>query len=116
MSRVPHAKEEQKLNSNPLEIVFINGNITKCLGCSFKYQDSEGREPYDLVFKICMHHMRPFQGGTIWAQSNRKIPDIYMSNKTLSELSPMHTCPFTQGTKPLAIYQMEQGCSYAFIR
>ena len=30
MSRVPHSKEEEKLNSNPLEIVFINGNITKC--------------------------------------------------------------------------------------
>ena len=60
MSRVPHAKEEEKLNSNPLEIVFINGNITKCSGCKFKYQDSERREPYDLVFKVHMHHMRPF--------------------------------------------------------
>ena len=59
--------------------------------------------------------MKPFCGGTIWAQSNRKTPaffhlhdmacvksvdelkkrniskkDIYMSNKILSELSPMH--------------------------
>ena len=67
MSRVPHPKEEVKLNSNPLEIVFINGNITTCSGCNFKYKDSERREPYDLVFKICMHHMRPFCKGTIWA-------------------------------------------------
>ena len=29
MSRVPRAKEEEKLNSNPLEIVFINGNISQ---------------------------------------------------------------------------------------
>ena len=36
MSRVPYAKEEEKLNSNPLEIVLINGNITKCLGCKFQ--------------------------------------------------------------------------------
>ena len=65
MSRVPHAKEEEKLNSNPLKIVFINGNITECSGCEFKYQDSERREPYNLVFKIRMHCMRPFQRGTI---------------------------------------------------
>ena len=31
------AKEEAQLNANPLEIVFINGNITKCSGCDFKY-------------------------------------------------------------------------------
>ena len=62
-----------------------------------------------------MHRMRPFRRGTIWARSNRKTPaffhlwdmacvksvyelkqrniskmDIYMTNKTLSELSPMH--------------------------
>ena len=67
MSRVPHPKEEAKLNSNPLEIVFINGNITTCSGCNFKYKDSERREAYDLVFKICMHCMRPFHLGTIWA-------------------------------------------------
>ena len=41
MSRVPHAKEEAQLNANPLEIVFINGNITKCSGCNFRYQDNE---------------------------------------------------------------------------
>ena len=41
MSRVPHAKEEAQLNANTLEIVFINGNITKCFGCDFKYQDNE---------------------------------------------------------------------------
>ena len=67
MSRVPHPKEEVKLNSNPLEIVFIKGNITTCSGHNYKYKDSERREPYDLVFKICMHRMRPFHGGTIWA-------------------------------------------------
>ena len=39
MSRVPHAKEEAQLNANSLEIVFINGNITKCSGWDFKYQD-----------------------------------------------------------------------------
>ena len=59
MSRLPYPKEEAKLDSNQLEIVFINGNITTCSGCNFKYKDSERREPYDLVFKICMHHMRP---------------------------------------------------------
>ena len=54
MSRVPHVKEAQ-LNANPLEIVFINGNITKCSDCDFRYQDNEQREPYDLVFKyICI--------------------------------------------------------------
>ena len=37
MSRVPHAKEEAQLNANPLEIVFINDNITKCSGCDFRY-------------------------------------------------------------------------------
>ena len=67
MPRVPHPKERAKLNSNPLEIVFINGNITSCSGCNFKYKDSERREPYDLVFKIPMHCMRPFHRGTIWA-------------------------------------------------
>ena len=67
MLRVPCPKEEVKLNSNPFEIVFINGNITTSSGCNFKYKDSERRETYDLVFKICMHHMRPFCGGTIWA-------------------------------------------------
>ena len=67
MSRVPHPKEEARLNANPLELVFINGNITTCSGCNFKYKDSERREPYDLVFKIRMHCMRPFRGGTIWA-------------------------------------------------
>ena len=103
MSRVPHAKEEAQLNANPLEIVFINGNITKCSGCDFRYQDNERREPYDLVFKICMHQMRPFRCGTIWARSNRKTPaffhlqdmacvkSVYMTNRTLSELLPMHT-------------------------
>ena len=115
MSRVPHAKEEAQLNANPLEIVFINGNLTKCSGCYFRYQDNEQRERYDLVFKIRMHQMRPFRFGTIWARSNRKTlaffhlwdmacvksveelkqrniskKDIYMTNKTLSELSPMH--------------------------
>ena len=59
MSRVPHVKEEAQLNTNSLEIVFINGNITKCSGCDFRYQDNEQRELYDLVFKICMHWMRP---------------------------------------------------------
>ena len=116
MSRLPRAKDEAQLNANPLEIVFINGNITKCSGCDFRYQDNEQREPYDLVFKICMHWMRPFRCGTIWARSNRKTPtffhlwdmacvksveelkqrniskDIYMTNKTLSELLPMHVC------------------------
>ena len=117
MSRVPHVEEEAQLNANPLEIVFINGNITKCSGCVFKYQDNEQREPYDLVFKICVHQMRPFRHGTIWARTNRKTPaffhlwdmacvksvdelkqrniskkDINMTNKTLSELSPMHIC------------------------
>ena len=67
MSRVPCPKEEVKLNSNPLEIVFINGNITTCSGCNFKCKDSERREPYDLVSKIHMHHMRPLCRGTIWA-------------------------------------------------
>ena len=115
MSRVPCPKEEAKLNSNPLEIVFINGNITTCSGCNFIYRDSERREPYDLVFKIHMHCIRPFCRGTIWALSNRKTPaffylcdmasvksvdelkkrniskkDIYLSNKTLFKLSPMH--------------------------
>ena len=71
MSRVPHVKEEAQLNANPLEIVFINGNITKCSGCDFKYQDNEQREPYDLVFKIHMHWMRPFRHETIWARSNK---------------------------------------------
>ena len=65
MSRVLHAKEGAQLNANPHEIVFINGNITKCSGCDFRYQDNEQREPYDLVFKICMHQMRPFRRGTI---------------------------------------------------
>ena len=61
-----------------------------------------------------MHQMKPFTCGTIWARSNRKTPaffhlqdmacvksveelkqrniskDIYMTNKTLSELSSMH--------------------------
>ena len=61
-----------------------------------------------------MHQMRPFRHGTVWERSNRKTPayfhlcnmacvksidelkkrniskDIYMSDKTLSELSPMH--------------------------
>ena len=119
MSRFPHPKEEAKLNANPLEIVifFINGNITKCSGCDFHYQEKEQREPYDLVFNICMHQMRPFRRGTVWVRSNRKTPvyfhlhdmacvksindlkkrniskkDIYMTNKTLSELSPMHMC------------------------
>ena len=67
MSRVPCAKEEAKLNANPLKIVFINGNITKCFGCDFKYQENERREPHNLAFKIDMHHRRPFQRGTIWA-------------------------------------------------
>ena len=67
MSRVPHPKKEAKLNSNPLEIVFINGNNPTCSRCNFKYKDSERREPYDLVFKICMHCTRPFCRGTIWA-------------------------------------------------
>ena len=101
MSRVPHPKEEAKLNSNPLEIVFINGSITTCSGCNFKYKDSERREPYDLVFKMCMHHMRPFHRGTIWAcvksaddleKRNISKKDIYMSNKTLFKMSPMHVC------------------------
>ena len=115
MSRVSCAKEEAQLNANPLEIVFINSNITKCSGCDLRYQDNEPREPYDLVFKIHMHWMRPSRCGTIWARSNRKTQaffhlcdmacvksveelkwrniskkDIYMTNKTLSELSPMH--------------------------
>ena len=77
MSRVPCAKEEAQLNANLLEIVFINGNITKCSGCDFRYQDNEQREPYDLVFKICMHQMRPFRCGTIWARSNRKTPAFF---------------------------------------
>ena len=114
MFQVPHVKEAQ-LNVNPLEIVFINGNITKCSGCDFKYQNNEQRAPHDLVFKIHMHQMKPFRCGTIWARSNRKTlalfhlqdmacvknvdelkqrniskKDIYMTNKTLSELSPMH--------------------------
>ena len=62
-----------------------------------------------------MHQMRPFRCGTIWARSNKKTPaffylqdmacvksvdelkqrniskkGIYMTNKTLSELSPIH--------------------------
>ena len=64
-----------------------------------------------------MHQMRPFRCGTVWARSKRKTTayfhlcdmacvksvdelkkrniskkDIYMTNKTLSELSPMHVC------------------------
>ena len=79
MSRVPCPKEDAKLNSNPLEIFFNNDNITTCSGCNFKYKDSERREPYDLVFKIHMHRMRPFHRGTIWAQSNRKTPALFSS-------------------------------------
>ena len=59
MSRVPHCKERARLDVNPLEIVFINGNIIKCSGCEFKYNDNERREPFYLVFKIHMHCMRP---------------------------------------------------------
>ena len=77
MSRVPCAKVEAQLNVNPLEIVSINGNITKCSGCDFKYQNNERREPYDLVFKIWMHGMRSFRCGTIWARSNRKTPALF---------------------------------------